>query len=123
MACLHLTAQQVIAATPGLSYRQLHFWTTAGLVRGAHKHSRIAVAERAAEPLPADWGSSGTPLYYPEDICDELAAVVAIMQGGRLEQAFALAQGQAVALGKGRHLAVMPRTAVTGEEITPDSPR
>jgi len=107
---------QVVAATPGLSYRQLHFWTTRGLIRGAHKHPRIGLAEKREEWLPADWGSSGTPLFYPEDICDELALVAAFIALPPLETAFALAQGQAIALSKGRCLEVTPRTEAAASE-------
>jgi hypothetical protein len=106
MACNHLTSSQVVAACPGLSARQLHFWTSRGRVRGVHRHSRGADREVV---LPADEGGSGVGLFYPADIVDELSLVAAIVARHSVVDAFALAQGRAIDLGQGRRLEVAYR--------------
>jgi hypothetical protein len=103
MACNHLTSAQVVAATPGLSPRQLHFWTGRGRVRGVHRHSRGADSDIV---LPVEAGGSGVGLFYPADIVDELTLVAAIVAHHSVADAFALAQSQSVDLGQGRRLEV-----------------
>lgn len=108
MDCDHLSALQIVAAVPGLSHRQLNYWTTRGLVDG-HRHRRIGTVEQMAQRLPLDSGGSGAPIYYNEDVIESLRLVAALVTQRSLEDHFRLARDGEIELGAGITLTVTRR--------------
>lgn len=102
--CDCLTGGDVLAAVPGLTYRQLIYWTTQGRVH-AHRHPGSHGRHVHRDRAPADVadGGSGQPISWPRSEVDVLRDVHLLVADTamRLDVAFRLARARTNGLDLG----------------------